>query len=307
MSTTGASAEVIERLTRLRQHQQDGKRSPHKPLLVLLALGQFAQTGSSRLEWNDVEERLGRLLAEFGPPRRGTPHPEFPFTRLRSDLVWQLSRDVPNDSLSSLREEPVAGQFVDDIEASLEQDPGLVAQVARDLVEEQFPLTIAPDVLSAVGLDPGLVFRASGMAPVKPEVRKRSGQWRHQILEAWDRSCAFCGFDGQSASAPVGIEAAHVRWFNFGGPDGLDNGLALCSLHHKLFDRGVLGLDSGETVLVSRSYSARTDEGKRIYDLHGKHLSPRPGTRCPAEHHVRWHSSEVFKSDALPLWSAAIQ
>jgi len=87
MSATGASSEVVERLTRLRQHQQDGKRSPHKPLLVLLALGHFAQTGSSQLEWKVVEERLGRLLAEFGPSRRGTPHPEFPFTRLPSDLV----------------------------------------------------------------------------------------------------------------------------------------------------------------------------------------------------------------------------
>lgn len=284
---------------RLRQHQQDGKRSPHKPLLVLLALGQFAQTGSSKLDWSVVEERLGRLLAEFGPPRRGAPHPEFPFTRLRSDLVWQLSRDVPNDSLSSLREEPVTGQFVDDIEAALEQDPGLVSQVARDLVEEQFPLTIAPDVLSAVGLDPHLVFRASGMSSVKPEVRKRSSQWRHQILEAWDRSCAFCGFDGQSGGAPIGIEAAHVRWFNFGGPDDLDNGLALCSLHHKLFDRGVLGLGSGETVMVSSIFSARTEEGKRVHDLHGRELRPRPGTKLPAAAHVSWHADEVFKGVKL--------
>ena len=299
MSATGASSDVLERLTRLRQHQQDGKRSPHKPLLVLLALGQFSQTGSSKLEWNVVEERLGRLLAEFGPPRRGAPHPEFPFTRLRSDLVWQLSRDVPNDSLSSLREEPVTGQFVDDIETALEQDPGLVAQVARDLVEEQFPLTIAPDVLSAVGLDPDLVFRASGLPQVKQEVRKRSSQWRYQILEAWDRSCAFCGFDGQSDGAPVGIEAAHVRWFNFGGPDDLDNGLALCSLHHKLFDRGVLGLDLGDAVVVSSTFSARTDEGKRVYELHGRELRPRPGTKLPSDAHVSWHANEVFKGEAL--------
>jgi putative restriction endonuclease len=289
----------LERLTRLRQHQQDGKRSPHKPLLVLLALGQFARTGSSKLEWTLVEERLGRLLAEFGPPRRGSSHPEFPFTRLRSDLVWQLSRDVPNDSLSSLREEPVTGQFVDDIETALEQDPGLVAQVARDLVEEQFPLTIAPDVLSAVGLDPDLVFRASGQPPAKQEIRKRSSQWRHQILEAWERSCAFCGFDGQSAGAPVGIEAAHVRWFNFGGPDDLDNGLALCSLHHKLFDRGVLGLDLGDAVVVSSTFSARTDEGKRVYELHGRELRPRPGTKLPSDAHVSWHAKEVFKGEAL--------
>jgi len=59
--------------------------------------------------------------------------------------------------------------------AALKQDPALVAQVARDLVEEQFPLTITPHVLSAVGLDPDLVFRASSMSPVKPEALKRSG------------------------------------------------------------------------------------------------------------------------------------
>ena len=295
MSATGASPDVLQRLPSLRQHQKDGKRSPHKPLLVLLASGQFSQTGSSKLEWSVVEERLGRLLAEFGTPRRGAPHPEFPFTRLRSDLVWQLLRDVPNDSLNSLRDEPVTGQFVDDIEAALEQDQELVAQVARDLVEEQFPLTIAPDVLSAAGLDPDLVFRASGMSPMKPEVRKRSSQWRYQFLEAWDRSCAFCGFAGQSDGAPVGIEAAHVRWFNFGGPDDLDNGLALCTLHHKLFDWGVLGLDRGETVVVSSNFSARTDEGKRVYELHGRDLRPRPGTQFPSLEHVEWHRREVFK------------
>ncbi len=301
MTSTEPCSEVLERLYQLRQHQQDGKRSPHKPLLVLLALGQFEQTGSSAMEWNVAEERLSRLLSEFGPPRRGTPHPEFPFTRLRSDLVWQLSRDVPNDSVSSLREEPVTGQFVDDIEACLNQDPDQVAQIARSLVEEQFPLTIAPDVLTAVGLDPDLVFRASGTSPVKPEVRKRSSQWRHQILAAWDRTCAFCGFDGQSNGAPVGIEAAHVRWFNIGGPDNLDNGLALCSLHHKLFDSGVLGLSDGETVVVSSTFSARTDEGKRVYELHGRGLQPRPGTRLPAEEHVQWHTSEVFKSEPISM------
>jgi hypothetical protein len=38
--------------------------------------------------------------------------------------------------------------------------------------------------------------------------------------------------------------------------DELDNGLALCSLHHKLFDRGVFGLDDDLTVVVSLRGSA---------------------------------------------------
>ncbi|MDF2143831.1 hypothetical protein [Knoellia sp. p5-6-4] len=39
--------QALERLTSLRQYQHHGKRVPHKPLLVLLALGQLEATGSS--------------------------------------------------------------------------------------------------------------------------------------------------------------------------------------------------------------------------------------------------------------------
>jgi putative restriction endonuclease len=97
----------------------------------------------------------------------------------------------------------------------------------------------------------------------------------------------------------VGIEAAHIRWFAFDGPDAPDNGLALCSLHHKLFDLGVLGLDPGLRILVSARYSARTPAGRGVYDLHGHRLSPRPGTALPAAAHVAWHARQVFKGQPL--------
>ena len=35
---------------------------------------------------------------------------------------------------------------------------------------------------------------------------------------------------------PVGIEAAHIRWHSQQGPDEITNALALCALHHTLFD-----------------------------------------------------------------------
>lgn len=47
------------------------------------------------------------------------------------------------------------------------------------------------------------------------------------------------GFDGSIGRVAVGLEAAHVRWWAFHGcPDELANALCLCSLHHRLFDRG---------------------------------------------------------------------
>jgi len=44
------------------------------------------------------------------------------------------------------------------------------------------------------------------------------------------------------AATPVGIEAAHVRWHSQEGPDETANALALCALHHALFDLGVVGI-----------------------------------------------------------------
>jgi hypothetical protein len=100
-------------------------------------------------------------------------------------------------------------------------------------------------VLTAAGFDPNSILgRPVAMShPVeRGDVRRRSSGWPERVLSAWDRHCAFCSYDGQRGSAAVGIEAAHVRWYNIDGPDELDNGLALCALDHKLFDRGDLAL-----------------------------------------------------------------
>jgi len=73
---------------------------------------------------------------------------------------------------------------------------------------------MAADVLCAVGLDPDSVFATTPTLITIP-TRKRDANWRRQIVAAWDRSCAFCEFDGALGGAPVGIEAAHIRRFNF--------------------------------------------------------------------------------------------
>jgi putative restriction endonuclease len=45
---------------------------------------------------------------------------------------------------------------------------------------------------------------------------------------------------------------------DFDGPDALHTGLALCALHHKLIDRGALGLTDDCRVRISSSFTART-------------------------------------------------
>jgi putative restriction endonuclease len=295
---------VLARLAALRQHRRGEQRSPHKPLLVLLALGRLTATGTSELPWSEAEPALAALIAEFGPPSRTgrAQSAAYPFTRLRADGVWVLDQDVPMDLVGPLAARHVSGRFEASVEAELRASPELVRSAARDLVLSNFPDTVAPDVLEAVGLDAEVVLNAVEALPgaaVVPAARRRDPAWRPAVLQAWDRQCAFCGYDGQLAAASVGIDAAHVRWFAFDGPDALDNGLALCVLHHKLFDLGVLGLDHGLRVLVSAVFTARTEAGRAVYALHGRKLTPRPGTVVPADEHVSWHAREVFKGEPL--------
>lgn len=296
----GRHAAPVERLLALRQHHMDGRRSPHKPLLVLLALGRLAATGSSAVPWSVAEQRLADLVAEFGPPSRTgrAQSAAYPFTRLRADGVWRLDRDVPMDLVGPLHAQVPTGRLEPTLEAILAEEPALLRSVARQIVDAQFPRTVAEDVLVAVGLDPDDVLVVGG-APAEEVTRRRDPAWRERVIEAWDRQCAFCGYDGHLGTATAGIEAAHVRWFAFEGPDTLDNGLALCSLDHKLFDLGVLGLTEDYAVDVTASYTARTGAGRRVYDLHGLALRPRPGTTMPAAPHVRWHREQVFKGLAL--------
>ncbi len=304
-SQAQTAPDVLGRFAALRQHQRGGQRSPHKPLLVLLALRRLDDSGSSALPWSACEDQLADLIAEFGPPSGtgGAQSAAYPFTRLRSDGVWVLDWDVQMDRVGPLAERDVAGRFEPSVESALCADPALRRSVARSLVLSNFPETIASDVLEAVGMDPADVLGSADGLSAGGEVadqRRRDPRWRSAVLQAWDRQCAFCGYDGQLGGASAGIDAAHVRWFTFDGPDELDNGLALCSLHHKLFDLGVLGLDLEIQVQVSAAFSARTSAGRAVYDLHGLPLRPRPGTLVPAARHVEWHRHEVFKGEPLP-------
>ena len=294
------ASDPVDRLLNLRQYRHEGQRAPNKPLLVLMALGRLAATGSSELSWVEDAARIGTLVSEFGLATQTsrTQSAAYPFTHLRSDGVWQLSADVPMDRVRPLAEGTVTGRFTSAIERALLARPGLIDTVARQIVDAQFPSTVAPDVLLAVGLDPDAGLGATDVTTQDVERRRRSAAWRTAIVRAWDGACAFCGYDGMLAEAVVGIEAAHVRWFNFDGPDEPDNGLALCSLHHKLFDRGALGLSAAYRVQVSEAFRA-VGAGRAVYEMQDRELRPRPGTVLPAEVHIDWHRTQVFRGQPL--------
>jgi putative restriction endonuclease len=63
------------------------QRAPHKPLLILYALGRYRPGEPSEIPFAEVSRDLTELLKEFGPSRKSY-HPEYPFWRLQNDGVW---------------------------------------------------------------------------------------------------------------------------------------------------------------------------------------------------------------------------
>jgi putative restriction endonuclease len=96
--------------------------------------------------------------------------------------------------------------------------------------------------------------------------------------------------------APVGVEAAHLRWHACGGPDVVTNGLCLCSLHHKLFDRGAVTLTKdGKAVWVSERANGR-NVGRALGRYHGRPVArPVREADAPAATHIAWHHTWVYQ------------
>ncbi|MFW6372623.1 MAG: HNH endonuclease, partial [Thermodesulfobacteriota bacterium] len=101
---------------------------------------------------------------------------------------------------------------------------------------------------------------------------------------------------GQEAVGPVALEAAHIKWHQAGGPDTEINGLALCSLHHKLFDRGAFTLSDNLEIMVSDRANGREGFREWLLRFHGTRIhSPQRATYVPNSDFRIWHVREVFK------------
>lgn len=291
---------VIDRFARLAVWSRGSERAPHKPLLLLLALGLFSQ-GIRKLPYVQYETKLVELLREFGPSRRSL-HPEYPFWRLRNDGVWEIeaqremaTRASNNDILKSeLRAANAIGHFPADLVNSFTLQPRLVMQVAQMILSAHFPESLHQDLCDAVGLS----FSAPGNSR-----RQRDPNFRNAVLTAYQYRCALCGMDLRIGNMTVGLEAAHIKWHQAEGPDVIENGVALCSLHHKLFDLGAFTFEIDRRVLVSEQVHGTCQFDQLLLRHHGQRMgAPLRAEQIPSPEFIGWHRTEVFKAHPRPTY-----
>lgn len=268
-----------------------GRRAPHKPLLILLALARLQAGDSADITFEEIQEPLARLLELYGPPvARVKPH--YPFWFLKFDSIWVVRDEdqfvVGADrapSMKSLLEFGRAG-LRDEVRDQLATDPRCLIDVAQLLLDAHFPESLQDEIASEVGLDLNLV-RAK---------RPRDPRFRPNVLRAYGAECAICGFQVHFKRSTFGIDAAHIRWHAHGGRDELSNGLALCALHHRAFDTGIVGIRDDLRIMVSQHLQGGTSAREWLLPFAGQELHrPHSSDQEPSQESIAWHQQYVFQ------------
>ncbi|AMV24000.1 hypothetical protein VT84_06365 [Gemmata sp. SH-PL17] len=288
------SAAILSRFEKINVWKKGDQRAPHKPLLILYALGQW-QGGRSEVTFKEAEPELRKLLQRFGRPRK-SDHPEQPFWRLQRNRVWavQAPADIPRKTgdtiptIDALRSPAVRGEFSPEVQTALTADKALITRIANLILERHFPESLHQEILDAVHLSTEAVTR-----------KKRDAKFREKVLDAYQGCCAVCKFEVRVADVLVGLDAAHIRWHQFNGPATEQNGLALCVMHHKLFDFGAFTIREGRLRVSSKAKGAGFQE--HLMKFHCQEVKkPIDPALHPTESNLAWHAREVFKGEELP-------
>lgn len=140
-------------------------------------------------------------------------------------------------------------------------DADFAAIVRRGLSE-----TLAPENAIRFGLDRAHADEETQFllqAPTDEQERRieqillnrkiRDASFRGQVCDAYDSRCAVTGLRIINGGGKAEAQAAHIWAVAKGGPDVVQNGIALCGTAHWLFDRHLISLTDDYRLLVSHN------------------------------------------------------
>jgi putative restriction endonuclease len=288
--------ELLEQIRSMKVHAPSRLGAAlKKPLLLLLLISRIEndRVEENRFQYDDIEKKLDLLIREHGGrPTPSGSKPEQPFYHLRSSQFWILRTQqeyAPGRTalISDLRRPESYGAFQPKVFRLLRSSGEARARVVDSILNEWWPETLHGDIREDLGLD-RLDSRRRA---------QRDRQFTIDVLENFRYSCAFCGFHAVLNRVATGIDAAHVHWHSLNGPDDVENGIALCKLHHWAFDKGILGINDDSRICIASVFSAQQDGGLPLESLVNRNLAVQP-RRPIAKRFLDWHRNNVYLGTA---------
>ncbi|HEX4694286.1 HNH endonuclease [Sphingomonas sp.] len=246
----------------------------YEPVKVPDSKGYFATAKVESIVPDASEQGMYYAMIEPGS------YIDFPDPVPRADADGAVERDLINAQWAVRPLSPADFRRI--VDRGLAEEKGILPRLDGNLADR------VQDDRSPFGFE--ITDRPTTL--VSRVVRDRA--FRRVVLKAYGARCAITGLKLINGGGRAEVEAAHIRPVEAGGPDSLQNGLALSGTAHWMFDRGLIGLDDDLSILVSRQVND-PDGVKGMINSTGRALAPDRSDERPHAHYLRWHRENCFK------------
>lgn len=302
-------------------------RAPHKPFLLLSIMDLIA---NDRVKSNffALDAELMDTFDLYWEKIIGKDRESnilMPFYHMISEGFWHLVA-VPGmeqalasggriKSFRQFHQVALGARLNDDLFALLSA-PDTRDELRRVLIEKYFIPDIRPEVVKVGRITSEsftysreLIDRVKGRFTLKeaPEAdetyltESRSVGFRRVIVDAYKHTCSFCGIRVITPDGHTAVAAAHIVPWSHSHIDDPRNGIALCGLHHWLFDQGLVCIGTDYRLKISPVVTSEENVTSLIVDLDGRamHL-PDVQLLWPAKSALRWHIDNIFWPEVPP-------
>ncbi len=209
-------------------------------------------TGVDRFE----QELNGKTLI-LGWWREGEVFAGFDFNKHSGALGFSPSIQIREEALRKAHIKGVAPWEKDNQEIAIAFRSDFIGEYVRNLeslhsfgesdadLEILEEVTDNPDEVNDTEIATVTVERQNAVISVKKKIRDNS--FKSRILTSYSNKCAFCGVQLKL------IDAAHIVPVQHDGTDETPNGIALCALHHRAFDRNLVTFNGDYQIIYNQN------------------------------------------------------
>lgn len=312
--------------THLRRASQHGG-APHKPVLLLAVIKGFENelfrsdklyitpefVGLFRSIWHNYVDSPHHIM-RFYLPYFHLKNEKADFWNLVPKLGYE-SWVMSNNIIRSFNKLKKAVDYVriDKELVELLQRSDTRETLKKSIVDKYFPAhsgkdnsdNYLNDISSQILHDSAAVYRnriqqMQSELPeevVQEEIYVRSGQFRYEVLHAYDNTCAISRLkiDIDSNETNSMVDACHIIPFSETHDDTISNGIALTPTLHRAFDRGLLGINTDLKVVLSSNFEEVNSSPYNLSQFAGKQIFiPNHYQKRPSIDKLRLHLAHYF-------------
>lgn len=212
-------------------------------------------------------------------------------------VAFQAAGDYPEASVLN-EQGRVSGRAQAAVRTIPVADFNRIIALGLDTHDELLPRTDADFSLAAVAEEQAPYEFEQDRVQMLTKRTVRDRIFRTRVLQAYDRRCAFTGFQFINGGGRAEVEAAHIKSVGAKGPDVVQNGLALSGTVHWMFDRGLLTIAEDARILLS-SHINDVDGVRKILNEGGAARFPENPRERPDSQFLAWHREQCFKGAPL--------